>query len=428
MSLLKKIGPWIISAALCLLAAEILGAALFYRSSRSLIYFNQPKVATAAPAPELTYKRHLHPYFGYTGPYSTRGARGTPTNNLGFVDIQQREVPFEPGPNDFLVFVFGSSVASKLLNNSMYGHPSLQEALQKLPQLAGKNVVLYNMAQGPGKQPQQLMELAFLIASGQHIDLVLNLDGALEFVEGLYNFENGIDPIFPPAEILLAIGKQFAAPDTTSADYYELAYTVTHARAESQRYASLLGNSTSGIAYLKNRIFLAVYDRILNGKLAAYNQTIAKATGDDAVRKRLGLNMSMRATKESVVKDIFDMWVRCSDLMKVMANSAGATYLNVVLPNPYYSKKVLSESEKAVLYDPQVKRFRQDSSGGYAFIESHAETLKSRGIVLASTIFDDIPESIYVDSSGHLGKLGEAILAKFVGDQTSLKLGSPPAK
>ena len=44
----EKIGPWIVSAALCLLAVEIVGAALFYRKTRSLVYFNQPKAAAAA--------------------------------------------------------------------------------------------------------------------------------------------------------------------------------------------------------------------------------------------------------------------------------------------------------------------------------------------------------------------------------------------
>ena len=58
-----------------------------------------------------------------------------------------------------------------------------RQALQRLPQLAGKKVVVYNMAQGPGKQPQQLMELAYLIAAGQHIDLVLSLDGAIAVID-----------------------------------------------------------------------------------------------------------------------------------------------------------------------------------------------------------------------------------------------------
>jgi hypothetical protein len=424
---LKTIGPWIISAALCLVAVEMLGAAMFYRNTRSIVYFNQQKAAAEMTASESTagpvFKRRLHPYFGYTGPYSIP----TYTNNLGFLDPQERQVPFKPEPNDFIVFIFGGSIAARLANNSTHG-TSLQQALQRLPQLAGKNIVLYNMAQGPAKQPQQLMELAYLIAVGQHIDLVLNLDGTLEFVSGISNFEFGIDPIFPPIPIMLAIGNEFTPIDDASDDYYELAYGVTHARAESRRYSLLLDHSTSGIAYVKNRFFKAIYDRSLERKLGAYNKTIANATGGQGVRKRLGLDMPIKTSKEKIVEDIFDMWLRCSDVMKVMANSTGAAYLNIVHPNLYYSKKVFTESEKALMNIPELNYVRQSSSAGLALIDSRAEMLKSRGIVSGMGIFDNIPEAIFIDGTGHLDKLGESMLADFVADQVGLRLASPQGK
>ncbi len=361
MRLLKKIGPWIVSAGLCLLAAEILGAALFYRSTGSLIYFNEPKPAPAAADPRM--KRHLHPYFGYTGPYSYRGSFYK-TNNLGFTQIEKpREVPFKPEPNDFVVFVFGGSVASRLVNPE-YGGTSVQQAIQALPQLAGRNVVVYNMAQGPGKQPQQLMELAYLIAAGQHIDLVLNVDGALEFAFALINFENGVDPIFPPMNILFAIGDELTPMEESSPEYYELAYGVTHARAESRRYTLLLENSRSGIAYVKNRFLKAFYDRSLQSKLTAYNQIFAKATGWENVRGRLGLDMPIKTSREKVIADSFEMWLRCSDLMKVMANSVGAAYLNVVHPNAYHSKKVLTEAERKILGPPGIGSHGSRRLGG----------------------------------------------------------------
>jgi hypothetical protein len=426
-SILKKIGPWIASAALCLLALEVLGAAMFYQKTNSLVYFNQAKVPVAETAPERNYRRHLHPYFGYTGPYSTRGATVTPTNNLGFIDNQQREVPFKPDPNDFVVFVFGGSVASRLVNNSMHG-TSLEQALQRLPQLAGKNIVLYNMAQGPGKQPQQLMELAFLIASGQHIDLVLNLDGTLEFASGMTNFEFGVDPIFPPVDIMMAIANELVPPGASSAEYYELAYGLTHARAESERYTLLLDNSTSGIAYLKNRIFKEIYDRSLQSKLGVYNQTIAAAKGRESVRQLVGLNTLIHTSKENVIEYIFDVWIRSSDLMKAMANSTGATYLNVVVPSPYYSKKTFTESEQAFLKMPALEIFRQANSAGYALIDRRAEILKSRGIVSGIALFDDVRDTTFADGSGHLVKMGETILARFVADQIGLRLGSSQGK
>lgn len=422
MRLLRKIVPWMISAALCLFAVELLGATVFYWNTKSLVYFNEPKPATAKPVVLENFKRHLHPYFGYTGPYAARDF--VETNGLGFLQYQRRPIPFVPEPNDYVVFVFGGSVAARLATNSQEG-TSLLQTLQSLPQLKGKNVVIYNVAQGPGKQPQQLMELGFLIALGQHIDLVLNLDGTLEFVSGMYNFQYGVDPIFPPIAILQAIGNELTPIDDSSDDYYELAYGVTHARAESKRYALLLDNSTSGIAYVKNRIIKAVYDRSLARKLSTYNETIAKGKGWESVRKRLGLDMPLTTSKERIVEDIFDTWLRCSDQMKNMANSIGAKYLHVVHPNMYYSKKAYTEAEKALMILPEI---RLPSTAGLAFMESRAEMLESRGIVSALAMFDDIPDTIYNDTTGHVNKLGETMLAELVAREVGVRLGPPPGK
>jgi hypothetical protein len=138
--------------------------------------------------------------------------------------------------------------------------------------------------------------------------------------------------------------------------------------------------------------------------------------------------MPIKTSKEKIVEDIFDMWLRCSDVMKVMANSTGAAYLNIVHPNLYYSKKVFTESEKALMNIPELNYVRQSSSAGLALIDSRAEMLKSRGIVSGMGIFDDIPEAIFIDGTGHLDKLGESMLADFVADQVGLRLASPQGK
>jgi hypothetical protein len=428
-NILKKIGPWVVSAALCLMAVEILGVAVFYRDAGSLVYFNRAKATGNTTVPKSAdapvYKQHLHPYFGYTGPYSLHGP--SYTNNLGFPQSQSAEVPFKPGPNDFVVIVSGGSVASNLVSPPQQGRP-LQQALQRLPQLAGKNVVVFSTAQGPGKQPQQVMELAFLIAWGQHIDFVLNLDGTLEFVSGINNFENGVEPIFPPVDVFGAIGRELAPMDTSSTEYYEMAYGVTHARAEANRYTLLLDNSRSGIAYLKNAILKAVYAKILEHKLKTYQQIVTKKTGWDEVRKLMGMDMPLKTSKEKIFEDIFDIWIRCSDLMKTMANAQGAQYLNIVHPNPYHSKKTFSESEKAVLNLPETNYFRNGASAGHALMESHAELLKSKGIVSGMTMFDNIADTIYIDSTGHLSKLGETMLADFAASQIGARLASPQEK
>ena len=58
------------------------------------------------------------------------------------------------------------------------------EALARLPALRERRVVVVNMAQGSGKEPQQLLELAYLLALGQRLDLAIALDGFNELALG----------------------------------------------------------------------------------------------------------------------------------------------------------------------------------------------------------------------------------------------------
>jgi hypothetical protein len=390
-------------------------------------YFNDHKVAESVVKPTMNRPR-LHPYFGYTGPYSLSGPTGS-TNNLGFGQSQERRVPFGAEPNDFVVFIFGASVAGNVVSPPQ-GGPPIQGLLQKLPQLKDKNVIVFSMAQGPQKQPQPLMELAFLLAMGQHIDLVLSVEGTVEFTSGLANFEGGIDPIFPPSDVLGVLGRELTPVDSSAAGFYEMAYHLSRDRAAVKYYSKLVAESKSGLGFLTNRFILAYYARCLNDDLANYEGAVTQK--DDRsetqkwtdIQKLLSLDMAVSVTKDNVLESIFQTWLRCSDMMKLMANATGATFVEIVHPNPYHSKKKLTPSETAVLAAvPDTDYFRRGSVQGYSLIEQRTDMLKSRGIITALTLFDENPDTIYVDSTGHFSRLGETILGKFIAEQVGMRLG-----
>jgi hypothetical protein len=422
-----KVAPWILSAALCVLAAEIFGTAVFFYQDGALVYRNTRNISDPEVETVATYKPRWHPYFGYTGPYSLTSETkiSNNTNNLGFIQRQQRLVPFKPEPNDFVVFVFGSSIATGVVS-APRGSTPLRDNLEKLAQLKGKNVVVYSMAQGPQKQPQQLMELAFLLAIGQHIDLVINLAGTVEFGTGLSNFESGVDPIFPPAEMLIPIGQELTPVDSSSADYYELAFRLSRDRAAVKLYSKLVAESTSGLGFLKNKLILGYHTRNLASDLANYEAAVTRKRSWVDIKKLLSLDMSLSVTKDTVIDAVFQTWLRCSDMMRLMANSHGAAFLDIVHPNPYHSKKKLTPAEQAVLIE--TSNIARGSSQGYSLIEQRADMLKSRNIVSALTLFDDIPETIYEDSAGHFNRLGEGLFGQFVADQVAATLDSAVAR
>jgi len=420
----KKIAPWLVSAALCLLAAEALGAAVFlYRTGR-LPYGNTDRVAESHVPTTAGYKPRLHPYFGYTGPYSlvskTEGADNT--NNLGFVqrvEGRERIVPFKSEPNEFVVFVFGASVAAAVVN-SPRGSASLRDNLQKLDQLKGRNVVVYSVTQGPQKQPQQLIELAFLLAIGQRIDLVLNIGGTVEFTSGLHNFESGVDPIFPHAGMLRTIGQDISKVGSGSLDYYETRFQLERNHAGFRSYLKRVPESTSGLDYLWNRFMLGYYSRSYSRDLLDYDRLLGRSGGSD---EWMSLDMPLTVTKDNLLEVIFQRWLRCSDMMKLLVTSNGATYLEIVHPNPYHSKKKLTQSERALLDLPETHYLPRGAAEGYRLIEQRSDVLKSHEIVNALTLFDDVSEAVYEDSTGHFNRLGESLFGQFVAEQVAARLG-----
>ena len=89
------------------------------------------------------------------------------------------------------------------------------------------------MAQGSGKQPQQLIGLAMLLAMGQHIDVVVNLDGYNDIAIGYSNHYHHVHPIFPSAAIMWGIGNTLEAGRRTS-DFYRTAADLLEATACNQ--------------------------------------------------------------------------------------------------------------------------------------------------------------------------------------------------
>ena len=167
----------------CAIAVEAAGAAFFFWQQGSLVYLKRAVPEAATQQTTARYKQRLHPYFGFAGPYNLREADLT-TNALGFPQRETFAIPYLPANNDFVVVVFGGSLAYRSVYGREGGMP-LVDALNALPEFSGRRVVVINMAQGAGKQPQQLMEFAYLLAIGQHIDLALNIDGFNEFASNV---------------------------------------------------------------------------------------------------------------------------------------------------------------------------------------------------------------------------------------------------
>src|SRR5436309_3415270 len=78
-------------------------------------------------------------------------------------------------------------LAAVAIGLALESHDAIRKIVQSLPTHRGKDIVMINLAQGGYKEPQQLLALGYVIALGQPLDLVINMDG---FNEAYISWEN----------------------------------------------------------------------------------------------------------------------------------------------------------------------------------------------------------------------------------------------
>src|SRR4051812_21618319 len=191
----------------CIAAVEVAGALFFLWQNGRLIYLNRaagPSASAVAVTSEGNYRQRLHPYFGFAGPYD-RAMGPVHTNSAGFMQREPIVLPFTPAADDVVIAVSGGSVAERLIIADS-GSVPLGEVLQAIPAFAGKRIVIISIAQGTAKQPQQLLALSYLLALGQRIDLVINIDGFNEFALGYQNDRAGLHPVLPASQRMVTPG------------------------------------------------------------------------------------------------------------------------------------------------------------------------------------------------------------------------------
>lgn len=403
---------------LCALAVEAAGTFWFWWETGRLVYLNVQPQAQAAPPAGCKFR--IHPYFGFTFPYDSRCeilAHTFQTSNLGFLQRSAVHVPFRPADKDFVVAIFGGSVAAGVATSP----PLLRELLQSGPALADRNVIVVNMAQGAGKQPQQLIEMSYLLALGQHLDVAVNIDGFNEFSLGYANILGGMDPSLPAAGIVDGLTFETSL-DAASQNYYELAYRISSGRAAVRENTARADGATTGAGFLAHRVLLAWHQIALARSLAEYDAFMRGSKASDK-RKSLSLDMPAGVSGAEGFETIFGLWLRSSKAMRTLAQASGITYVHIVQPNQYYSAKHFGEEEKRIALSlPADHPYSFGTRNGYRILTERSAELDAAGIVSAIGLFDREDEPTFIDNCCHYNARGDAIFNRFVADQVLRQL------
>ncbi len=339
----------------------------------------------------------LHPYLGFT--------RDPAAPNAAAPDLTPMEerLPLEASETRVVVAVTGGSVADVVA----LGGAGLAAELRKVDRFAGKEISVVSLAQGGFKQPQQLTLLAYLLALGGHVDLVLNIDGFNEVA-------------LPAAELV---------PRDVFAFYprgwdQRLAASGTKPRRlaaalESQRSRRRdLARRFSGWPWRASHASAVLWqtlDRRAARGLAATERQLLEARSEDVGYGSHGPRRDYDSPAE-MYDDLARVWFQASLQLHHLCRAQGVEYRHVLQPNQYLdgSKPLAAERANGVWLADHP--YRQAVELGYPRLIRLGRELKSRGVAFADLtgVFAGREELLYGDSCCHFNYWGNTLLQRAI--------------
>ncbi|MCS6845630.1 MAG: hypothetical protein NZ528_15130 [Caldilineales bacterium] len=389
---------------------------LFYTSEHT-VQQEEALLEEAVDAASPWGVRHrLHPYFGFTK-WTAPERR---INNEGFPG-NQHDFPFrKTSPRQYIVAVFGGSVATSFTN---LGQERLIQRLQEHPALADREIVLLNMAQGGYKQPQSLLALSYYLAAGQEIDLVINLDGFNEVALSARNASMNIDAAMPSGDHLLPLADLVNQSVLTPERVAALHDIYTRQQRLARLAKGVAGARLASVAFVREQLYRIETARYRQAVMQFQESQQTPTNVSD--RSLIFIAPSLTgADEDALFRRVADIWANSSAMMHALLAQRGIPYYHFLQPNQYVSAKPLSAEERRYAYSPE-HPYAVGAVKGYPYLLARAEDLRRQGVRFVNAVdaFDAHPETLYIDDCCHFNRRGAEILADLVADAI---LASPP--
>ncbi len=379
----------------------------FFEQQRGLAGSASPSARRILAAMERTTGRQvLHPYLGFV--LDPENPEVTGVNRLGFQRSFDEHPPFGKdwrddspcSPGQTTVVVVGGSVA---LLFAHLGTKHLIEELSEDPHW--RHACIRPFALAGYKQPQQLFTLAYLLALGQRVDVVINLDGfnevALPFSENL------------PLKTFFAYPRKWSLLTRSIADPSaatlrgEAAY-LRRLRGERARIFSTKPFSYSALWNLVWRY----QDRRLALRLAELEQAYLEKTRAERTYERNGPRQEF-ASLDDLFRQLSGLWERSSLAMHELCKERGIAYYHFLQPNQYVpgSKPMSARERAAALADDSP--YRTAVEQGYPHLKRAGERLREAGVRFfdLTGAFQGVGDTLYTDKCCHFNESGARLLA-----------------
>lgn len=354
-------------------------------------------VLDKVPSFDFAYKKHqselgisripnwvkAHPFFGYV--YTAQKG----TNSSGFTS--DYEYPYSKKTNDFVIGIFGGSVAHGLPIFSIEGDEVVKRLKNKVKNLKDKNIIFLNFAAGAMKQPQQFSIFSHYADT---LDLSINLDGYNEI-----SFNPPTLPVQYPNWYELLFG-----------DKIEQAQGLIKLKRirKFERSITLIPLQYS-IFDKSNTYYVLWY--FANKAINKYSYKISKQLLDGHSSDIDKLQMG---NEENKMNEGVQNWGHFSRYQAILAKGLGKPAFFFIQPSPrVLNSKPYSDVELKQLASIKNLTQRQKlTTKAYKNLHIESEKIKkiSPFVYDLSTIFANNPNTLYIDDCCHLNKQGYKIL------------------
>ncbi len=323
-----------------------------------------------------TKKYERHPYFGYAHP------------RIKAYEKQRTQVPEKP----YVIGILGGSVAQSFADYTMQTPGFLSELKRQLPELASKTIVIWNLAAGGYKQPQQYFIASYFL---EDIDLFINIDGLNEVVT------TDFAPVFP------------------------LDYPTLSLRFNSQGSRGLFYRWAGQVVFISYKVLVKAPQQLdlLNKSRAYYLLWYATHEGIytvvrwleqryyqavvGAVRKQTGYERQPDEQQDIKAK----RWRHYTLLQAKLLDREQRRAFLFLQPNQYLKgSKPLSEAERRKAIDPA---FEAPFSAAMVRLKTHVAQMQQTRMPIfdLTAIFAHTTQTVYIDRCCHLNDLGNQIMA-----------------
>lgn len=351
----------------------------------------------------------LHPYLGYVFlppselPDSVDAPRIAISED-GFLDDAPAVRKRRAGV--FLVALMGGSVAGQM---GSFHSAYLEEALGGLPFVGGRKIELVRLGMPGYHQPQQLIQLGYLLAQGAELDLLVNLDGFNELaVPCALNEPQGEHPLFPMNWSMVALD----VPDPEiRRNVGAIAWLKEERAARDAAFRASIRRFSPTLTLLRR-----LDDRKLEQAIARHAWELQRFPVGEVPFFVRGPERD-HLPQDEMIRACVDVWKRSSLQMQAICVANGIRYLHVLQPNQYDpGSKPLTATEEKDAFDPEGP-YKPVIEQGYPLLRAAGKELAEAGVAFCdlSFAFQDVDETLYVDSCCHFNGEGNRILAEAIG-------------